>query len=232
MTSTLNVDDLHFDVVLSARRRTIEVSVERDGALVLRAPERATAPRLEAFIRQKRPWIYRKLAEKKTLHHTVPAKEFVSGEGFSYLGRSYRLFLVNKQAVPLRLEAGRFRLRRSDAGQARAHFVRWYTEHGRTWLGRRVAMLAPGLRVRSAGVDVRDLGYRWGSCGRSGTLNFHWRTVLFPPSIVDYVLVHELVHLHERNHTPEFWARVERAMPDYSRRKAWLAERGNQVSHL
>jgi hypothetical protein len=69
----------------------------------------------------------------------------VSGEGFPYLGRSYRLLLVNRQDVPLRLEAGRFRLLRPEAGRGLAHFIQWYTEHGRTWLRRRVEGLAPAL---------------------------------------------------------------------------------------
>lgn len=226
MTPTLTVDDLRFDVVLSARRRTIELSVERDGALVVRAPERATAERLEAFIREKRAWVYRKVAEKEALRPAVPVKEFVSGEGFPYLGRSYCLLLVNAQDVPLRLEAGRFRLLRSEAPQGGAHFIRWYTERGRIWLRRRVTALAPRVGVEPAGVEVRELGYRWGSCGRRGTVNFNWTTVVLPPSVVDYVVIHELVHLHERSHTPKFWARVERALPDYARRKAWLAEKG------
>lgn len=226
MTATLTVDDLRFDVVLSARRRTIELSVERDGALVVRAPAGAKAARLVAFIREKRAWVYKKVAEKEALRHAVPVREYVSGEGFPYLGRSYRLLLVRAQDVPLRLEAGRFRLVRSEAPQGRAHFITWYTEHGRPWLWRRVAALAPRVGVQPAGVEVRELGYRWGSCGKSGTLNFNWATVLLPPSIVEYVVVHELVHLHERNHTPKFWQRVERGMPDYLRRKAWLAEKG------
>ncbi len=229
MNLILTVDDLRFDVVLSPRRRTIELSVERDGAQVVRAPEGATLERLEAFIREKRAWVYRKVAEKASLRPVLPAKEFVSGEGFPYLGRSYRLLLVNAQDVPLRLEAGRFRLLRTEAPQGRAHFVRWYTEHGRAWLHPRVAGLARRVGVAPAGVEVRELGYRWGSCGRRGTLNFNWAAVLLPPGIVDYVIVHELVHLHERKHTSAFWARVERAMPDYVRRKAWLAERGGAV---
>jgi predicted metal-dependent hydrolase len=225
MNSILSVDDLRFDVVLSARRRTVELSVERDGALVVRAPEGATTARLEAFIREKR--VYKKVAEKEALHQAVPVMEYVSGEGFPYLGRSYRLLLVDAQDVPLRLEAGRFRLLRSEAPQGRAHFVRWYTEHGQTWLRRRVIALAHRLGVQPAGVEVRELGYRWGSCGKSSTLNFNWATILLPASIVEYVVVHEMVqHLHERNHTPRFWQRVERAMPDYAQRKAWLAERG------
>jgi len=85
------------------------------------------------------------------------------------------------------------------------------------------------MGVSPTSVTLRELGYRWGSCGTSGSLNFHWASILLPPSIVEYIIVHELAHLTHRNHTPEFWATVERALPDYLRRKAWLAERGGEV---
>ena len=75
---------------------------------------------------------------------------------------------------------------------------------------------------------VRELGYRWGACGQDGTLNFHWRTVLLPPRIVEYIVAHELVHLHEAHHGAEFWRRLERAMPDDAARKKWLAENGGR----
>lgn len=228
----LAVGDLQFNVGLSSGRRTMELSVERDGTLVVRAPEGATRTRLEDFIREKRAWVYRKLADKKVLRHAVPVREYVSGESFPYLGRSYRLLLVNRQAVPLLLEGGRFRLSRSEALRGRTHFIRWYTGHGRPWLRRLVETLGPRVGVQSGRVEVRDLGYRWGSCARSQTLNFNWATILLPPSIVEYVVVHELVHLRERNHTAAFWRRVERAMPDYARRKTWLAENGASVVSL
>jgi predicted metal-dependent hydrolase len=208
------------------------LSVERNGELVIRAPERATEARLDAFIREKRMWVYRKVAEKEALRRTVPVREYQSGEGFPYLGRSYRLLQVNDQDVPLRLEAGRFRLLRSEARQGREHFVRWYTAHGRVWLRQRVPALAVRVGVEPGTVEVRDLGYRWGSCGRSRTLNFSWMSVLLPPSLVDYVIVHELVHLHERNHNPKFWARIERAMPDYARRRSQLAIAGAKLAGL
>ena len=226
MMPRLTVDGLRVDVVLSARRQTLELSVERDGALVVRAPVRASRDRLEAFVREKQAWAYRKLAAKEAIRPLLPAKEFVSGEGFSYLGRSYRLLLVAAQRTPLRLEAGRFRLLRSEARHGRAHFIRWYTEHGKVWLRPRVAAWARRVDVEPAGVEVRDLGYRWASCGRKGALNFNWSTILLPPSVVDYLIVHELIHLSDRNHTPAFWKSVERAMPDFARRRAWLAEWG------
>ena len=80
MTPTLTVADLRFDVVLSPWRRTMELSVERDGALVVRAPTGATPERLKAFIRQKRAWVYTKLGQKHALRHTAPVKEYLSGE--------------------------------------------------------------------------------------------------------------------------------------------------------
>lgn len=76
---------------------------------------------------------------------------------------------------------------------------------------------------------MRDLGYRWGSCGKDGTVYFHWKSVLLPPRIVEYIVVHEVVHLLEPLHSANFWLRVERAMPDFDSRKQWLAEHGHQV---
>jgi predicted metal-dependent hydrolase len=79
---------------------------------------------------------------------------------------------------------------------------------------------------------VRDLGYRWGSCGKNDRLYFHWKSILLPPRIAEYIVVHEIAHLHERLHTHAFWQRVKRAMPDYERRKSWLAERGMDVEQI
>ena len=224
----LTVDELTFEVRRSRRRKTVEITLDRGGELIIAAPPDAGRELLEGFVREKRFWLYTKMAEKQSRLQPLAAKEFVSGEGFPYLGRSYRLLLVEGQDVPLKLEAGRFKLRRSIAPQARAHFVNWYTEHAQTWLRRRVKDWARRMGVAPAGVEVRDLGFRWGSCGRAGNVNFHWATILLPISLVDYVIVHELAHLIEPNHTPEFWQRVGRALPEYEQRKNWLAEHGGR----
>lgn len=229
MTETLVVDDLSFEVRRSPRRKTVGLTVDRDGTLHLAAPPDADRALLQRIVREKQFWLYAKLAEKETRQRELPAKEYVNGEGFPYLGRRYRLMLVDGQDRPLKLEAGRFRLRRAEAPHGRRHFVRWYSEHGQAWLARRVPPWARRIGVEPAGVGVRDLGYRWGSCGKRGTVYFHWVAMQAPPSIVDYVIVHELVHLLEAHHTPRFWRRVERALPDYERRKQWLAERGHEL---
>ncbi len=149
------------------------------------------------------------------------------------LGRSYRLLLIDKQVAPVKLEQGRFKMARDLAPMgARADGP---LVHG---AGARLAQQAGGAlpNVVSASSPPRSpskiSAFRWGSCGKGGRLYFHWRSILLPPRrsillpprIVEYLVVHELVHLLEAHHTPAFWTRVERALPDYSTRKQWLAE--------
>lgn len=227
----LTVDDLRFTLVRSARRKTVGITVDRDGSLVLAAPETYPLEQLEEFAREKRFWIYEKLARKDMLFRRPARKEYVSGETFYYLGRGYRLKVVDdsEPQPPLKLHQGWFQLRRSAVPDARRHFVRWYSENGRRWIERRLERWAPRIGARPTSVRVRELGYRWGSCTPNGGLNFHWRSVQLPPSIVDYIIVHELVHLIVPDHSADFWRRLERAMPDYISRKEWLAENGARL---
>lgn len=220
------VDELCFELRRSRRRSTVQVTVDRFGELVLSAPERCDMGVLERFVRERRLWIYTKLAQKASQRPPLVRKEFVNGEGFPYLGRSYRLLLVDEQDVPLKLTNGRFQLDRRVLGQARSRFVEWYAKRGREWLQQRVWRWVLRVGREPGDIRVQDLGFRWGSCGSSGNLNLHWAAVLLPPPIIDYIIVHELMHLHERRHTPEFWRRLERVVPDYENKKRWLAENG------
>lgn len=228
----IQVDDLHLTIRRSARRRTMQITVERTGELILSAPPEVGIAQLREFVSEKRFWIYTKLAEKDRLLRQVPRKEFVGGEGFLYLGRSHRLKLVNDQDCPLKLVNGRFALHQDTQAGAREHFIRWYSERARVWLSSRVADYQSRMEVAPAGVKVQDLGYRWGSCGKGDWLYFHWKTILLPARIAEYVVVHEIAHLHEPHHSPAFWLRVERAMPDYAQRRAWLAEHGIDVEGI
>ena len=231
--TTLLVDDLSLEVRWSSRRKTLGLSVERDATLVIRAPRGTRLPVLERFVRQKRGWLLRKQAERKLLMAQVVNRQYVSGEVFAYLGRDYRLLLVEEQEVALKLEGELFLLRRSEAARARELFVSWYVEQATPWITGRTAALAAGMGVRPSKVIVRDLGHRWGSCtSASGRIRIHWAMILMPPDIVEYVLVHELAHLLQANHSAAFWQVVERALPDYRRRKQWLTEHGAERSVL
>lgn len=220
--STLTVGDLTFDVRRSASRKHLRITVDRGGELLITAPEGCARGVMEAFVREKRFWVYSKLAEKDALGPAPATKQYVNGEGFPYLGRSYRLLIVKGQDVPVKLEAGRFKMSREAVPKAREEMVNWYKLHALDWLERKVERLWRRVGTEPKGVTVRELGYRWGSCTATRRLQFNWRVALLPARLAEYVVVHELVHLRERNHTAAFWRRLERALPDCDARRTHL----------
>jgi predicted metal-dependent hydrolase len=229
----LEVGDLLFSIAPASRTSSLEVIVERDASLVLKAPALATADRAREFVVSKRSWIYRRLAEKDALIGPPIAKTFANGEGFAYLGRSYRLTL-DDSVTDIRLDRGRFVVPAWFAGcasEGRDAMRRWYIAAGQAWLQRRIAPWASRAGAGDVVIDVRDLGYRWGSArpSEAARINIHWATLQLPPSLIDYVLVHELAHLTEANHTPEYWAIVGRLMPAYESHKQTLASIGKNV---
>jgi predicted metal-dependent hydrolase len=225
----LVVAGLDFEVQLSGSRRSIGITVDRDGSLIVTAPQGCDEAELARFAHDKRMWVYKKLAEKDLLLSRRPMKEFVSGEGFAYLGRSYRLLFKEGAVDPVKLERGRLVMPRDvAASEARAQaLVDWYRARALRWFPPRVRPWAERMGVSPSAIDVRDLGYRWGSLGKHDRINFHWATIQLPPALVDYVIVHELAHVHEPHHTPGFWSRVERAMPTFERSKDDLARLGS-----
>jgi predicted metal-dependent hydrolase len=230
--TTLTVNDLRFEVRRSAQRRALEITVDRGGELILSAPPEVPEATLRDFVLRKRMWVYKQLAKKESLSHEPPRKVFAEGENFAYLGRSYRLRLVPESDVAVKLVGGRFVMPKALARDGRAHLVRWYCERAKPWLTSKVSDYAARMEVDPAGVRAQELGYRWGSCGKGNWLYFHWKTILLPARIVEYVVVHEMAHLHEPHHTPEFWRRVERAMPDFEIRRDWLSRHGRGVEGL
>lgn len=226
----LDVGHLHFRVRWSPRRKTMGLTVERDGSLTLAAPPSCPTERLVKFAKSKTYWVYTQIAKRDLLRRPHYEKSFITGEGFDYLGRTYRLLLVDDdKGEPLRLRGGRLELHRGQAGEGSALLRRWYVRLGQTWLRTRVQRLAGQVGVDTPPVQVQDLGYRWGSCGRNGRLYLNWQVMALPPSIVEYVIVHELVHLREPHHTPRFWRLLSRVLPDYAQRRERLAEMGGQI---
>jgi predicted metal-dependent hydrolase len=225
------VEDIEYDLLSGRSRKTTDIVIERTGRLTVRAPEGYTPEQVDAVVRSKRMWIYRNLAEWRDLNASAVVREWVNGETFLYLGRSYRLALISEDGPDLQLKEGRFRLQRAliEAGgvtAARQAFETYYTDKGLQRFRQRVADYAPKVGVEVAAVKVKDMGYRWASCGRSGVLSFHWKSMMAPPRITDYIAVHELCHLHHRDHSDAFWNEVDKVMPDYRERKEWLRKHG------
>ena len=225
------VRDIDYQLLPGTDRTTTDIVIERNGAVVVRPPNNYTPEKVDAVVESKRMWIYRNLAEWKDLNATAVVREWVNGETFLYLGRSYRLSLEYVQDTDLKLKEGRFCLNRklidkSGKEAAKKIFEQYYTDKGLERIKKRVEYYAPKVGVVPTSVKVKDMGFRWANCTKSNNLNFHWKCMMAPPKIIDYIIVHELCHIHQKNHTDVFWNEVDKVMPDYRERKEWLKKNG------
>ena len=217
--------------VIRSRRSTADIIIERDGSVLVRAPEWVDDDEVANIVESKHYWIYQGLAEWRDLNASRVLREYKNGEGFLYLGRAYRLSLVGDQCKPLQLKNGRFMLRRDVVEQgsveaAKTAFQAFYVAKGIDRLQSRVAYYAPKVGVAPSGVEVRDVGHRWATCSTTGKLSFHWKCMMAPQTIINYVVVHELCHLHHRDHSKEYWNEVDKILPTYREQKEWLRKNG------
>ncbi|MFI8218716.1 M48 family metallopeptidase [Streptomyces sp. NPDC085932] len=221
-SGVLRVGDLEVVVSVSDRRKSVRLTVERDASVTAVTPPQVSRDELVKIVEAKRAWLYSKLAEHRELGPVRPAREYVAGEGFPYLGRSYRLRIVGS-GNEVRLIRGRLELHKGGGARELVH---WYCRVGEPWLKRRIGPWASRMGLEVTGLRVQSLGYRWGSCSHDGRVNIHWATMQLPPTLIDYVLVHELAHLRQRDHSKDFWRLVEQTMPDYEDRRERLRHLG------
>jgi predicted metal-dependent hydrolase len=231
MIDIRRVDDIEYQLLPGTDRKTTDIVIERNGIITVRPPRTCRPERIDAVVRSKRMWIYRNLAEWRDLNAYAVIRRWVNGETFLYLGRTYRLLLTSDQESALKLKEGRFCLNRNLVEQggteaATMAFEEFYCEMGISRMQARVNYYAPKVGVKPTSVNLKDLGYRWGSCSAKGALAFHWKCMMAPLQIIDYIVVHELCHMHQRNHTEAFWNEVDKIMPDYRERKGWLKKYG------
>jgi len=221
---------IEINKLVRSKRKTLALIVETDGTLTVRAPLRMKETDIRNFIEEKKDWIKRKQAN--ALKDAVTPRRYVDGERFLYLGKEVTLRIVPAEG-PRRgdgkpaLAMGRvFKLTRPAQPRAESVFEAWYKKQARKVLTERVEFFAQKHGFKVEKIRISSARTRWGSYSSRGTLSFTWRLVMAPLEIIDYVVVHELCHSKELNHSKAFWAQVESILPDYKRRRKWLKENG------
>ncbi len=211
-------------ILIRSKRKTFCIQIERDGQVTFRAPLRTSIKQVEGIIEKKRSWITRHLLEWREVNARRKNQVYLNGEPFPYLGKSYPLKIVKNQSAPLLLKAGSFCLRsdQRDTPKASDAFKLFYQEKGIKRIGERVTFFKKKAGVEVKRIRMVETKTRWASCSSLGNLNFHWKCLMLPGKVLDYIVVHELAHLKEMNHSSRFWKVVEKALPDYKERRDWL----------
>ena len=212
--------------VTHSRRKKIALIVERDGSIVVRAPLHTSEEAIRQAVESRKFWLYQKTRHPLKYPLEPVRKEFVTGESLLYLGRHYRLEVVDEPLEGIVFSAG-FRISRRQRSEAGTLLKAWYITQARKRFTRRADYFAKSLGVAYNEVKVVEMRFRWGSCTPNNHLNFNWRLIKAPSFVVDYLIVHELAHLRVANHTPEFWNVVAVQIPEYLKAREWLLKNGN-----
>lgn len=219
---------------VSARARAVRLVIRPERGLEVVTPHATSRSRVEQVLRDKAHWITTTLERVARETAAAAPPPLVSGMWLPLAGERVTL------SISIGAPVGRFRVRlvsetlhvtAADTQQEtlRAALEAWYRRHARTVFAERLALWNAHYGFPYGRVAIKEQKSRWGSCSRQGNLNFNWRLLLAPAPVLDYVVIHELCHLKELNHSPRFWQLVALACPDHAAQRGWLRRHGREL---
>lgn len=212
--------------VIRSKRRTVGLEINDQGRLIVRAPYHLETSTIDDILRSHQQWIKKKLEEAERRQQLFQPKKFISGEKFLFLGKEYPLLIVNRIRPALLFDGERFELSSAFRQLGRQVFERWYRKQALIYLSQKTSKIARKTGFSFKKLRISSARTRWGSCSGKGTVSFAWRLIMAPPEIIDYVIIHELAHTKEKNHSRAFWNLVAHYIPDYKEKRCWLRANG------
>jgi len=214
--------------LIRSNRKTIALYI-RNGAVEVRAPLKAPKRDIDKFVASKEKWITDKLAASNERREQRESFSLTYGDGILYRGKGYPIAAKPGDRVGFDDECF-YMPPDLDSEQIKHACVRIYRMLAKRDLTNKVLNFAKQMSVTPIAVKINGAKTRWGSCSGKKSLNFSWRLIMAEDAVVDYVVVHELAHITEMNHSARFWAIVENVLPDYKERQKRLKELQKKLS--
>jgi predicted metal-dependent hydrolase len=221
----IEINELHF-----SKRKTISIIIDANGRLIVRAPYRTPQKVINDVVLQKQNWIIRKREEILNHKNEVKTVTFKEGDKVLYRGINCSLKYENNLKPPILLKNGSIIIDSQYVKYAPQLLEKWYKIEAFNYFNRKARHYANLMKVHFKRVKISNAQKRWGSCSSQKNINLSWRLIMAPDSVIDYVIVHELAHLIEMNHSQKFWAIVERQMPSFRKHKNWLDKNGHLLT--
>lgn len=211
-----------------ALRRTIAISVAPDLRVTVTVPPDTPLDSIEARVRQRAAWIVRQQRDLEQYLPATPPRQYRSGETHRYLGRQYRLKVIQNTPDAVQRTRGWLYVstpHTSDRAHVQALVQGWYHTEAEQVFGERLDAMLPRFAqhgITRPAVIIKPLQARWGSCAGAGAITLNVRLMQVPATCIEYVIVHELCHLVEHNHSTRFYALLDRMLPDWRARRQTL----------
>lgn len=224
-------EEIYYQVNFSARKSTkIAIHIHPDGIVQVDAPEGAELPQIKQAVLKRARWLVQNLTRIRDTQAEILPRHYISGESHFYLGKRYPLKvleLTNSHRPTVKLLRGQLQVRTADRSSEKISLLLkdWYSSHAHQVFHRRLRTLAPSvlwLNDSLPTIKLLTMKKQWGSCSPQGHIILNPHLVKAPRECVDYVIIHELCHLKEHNHSPEFYRLLSLQMPDWKLIKAKL----------
>lgn len=222
------IDNYRLNVKRS-KRKTASIYIERDGSLSVLVPENTSQQEIEDIIKANEYKICKYQAKRELLNENAVKREHVNGQSYPYLGRNYYLqYSLEVNDIEFK---GRYLFApKGSETQMNDLLKEFYRKHGYKFIVPRVEKYAGMMGLKIEEVSILELKNRWASCSvKKPKVNFHWKIMMAPVSVIDYLIVHELTHFKHKRHNAEFWNEVDKIMPNYQKQVDWLKEFGSSL---
>jgi predicted metal-dependent hydrolase len=220
---------MNVDKIIRSQRKSISIEVKKDGLVILRAPLKASEKQINDAIAKYSSWITKKKELVNEQISKIASKEYVDGEKFLFLGNWHELKIADNSKNAFRFDGKDFYIDSAYLIHSKQIFENFYRISAKKIIPPRVAEFARIIEVDFNRIRITAADTRWGSCSGKRNLNFSWKLIMAPTKVIDYVIVHEIAHLFEMNHSKRFWDIVEKLFPDYKVYRTWLKENAHQM---
>ena len=239
MNKALDSEKIQYKIVRS-NRKTVAIQILEDGNVKVSAPFSVTKKQIDEIIKDKISWILKKQEELKRIYIEKNIdRKFEDGEKISYLGKEFSLKIIKaKEYIQPKVVIDNDNMViyinekfiDKDAKENIRNIIKkWLVERFRDVAVDRIKKYSFLIGVNPTKITIREQKTRWGSCSSKGNINLNWKLVMAPMEVIDYVIVHELCHMIEMNHSKNYWNIVSTVMPDYKNHRKWLKENGHKL---
>ncbi len=225
---TLFGTNVEYEIRRSDEATKSRIDVDLHGVRVI-LPEGSTDDP-ESLLTENAAWVLEKKRKYDSYRDQIPDRDFAVGETFPYLDEPHEIVVEQRRTSAVSGETFQLAKHHVEQTSIQRALETLYRRKAREYFEDRVDHFADQIGVEYNRIEIRNQKTKWGSCSTSGTLGLNWRLMMAPRNVIDYVIIHELAHLRESNHTDAFWSLVREYDPDYQEHAAWLEENSTQLT--
>lgn len=218
---------VEYDVRRSSEATKPRIDVDIHGTTVVIPEGVGVDP--EELLKDNAAWLIEKKQKYDTYREQIPDRAYEEGAMFPYLGEEYEVVIERRSSSQIEDETFRLAEHHVEQTSVKRALETLYRRKARETFEERAEHYATEIGVAYEQIHIRNQKTKWGSCSSTGTLSLNWRLMMAPLEIVDYIVIHELAHLLEANHSDSFWALVAEYDPEYEAHAQWLEENSTQL---